>query len=129
MTVNEKTIAALTAAMKHLKKIPAGTYFCFSYEAGLNLEGRTQEDVKKIRKAFRGALWTKKFVEYAEMWEYRTTTRDGVKITISGITEGPPACKMVEETVMEERSEPIGYVKKMVEVKKIRYICPETDKS
>lgn len=129
MTIDEKTIAKLGAAMKLLKKIPEGTYFCFSYEAGLNLEGRTQDDVKKIRRAFRGAIWSKRFVEYAEMWEYKTTTRTGVKITISGITEGPPACKMVTETVMEERSEPIGYVKKMVEVKKTRYICPETDKS
>lgn len=129
MTVNEKTIAALSEAMKILKKIPSGTYFCFSYEAGLNLEGRTQEDVKKIRKSFRGVVWSKRFVEYAETWEYKTTTRSGVKILITGVTEGPPACKMVEETVMEERSVPLGYEKKMVEVKKIRYICPETDKS
>lgn len=129
MTINEETISKLTATLKLLKKIPHGTYFCFSYKAGLNLEGRTQEDVKKIRKSFRGAIWSKRFVEYAEVWEYKTTTRDGVEVMITGVTEGPPACKMVEETVMEERSTPIGYEKKMVEVKRVRYICPEGDKS
>jgi hypothetical protein len=129
MTVNEKTISVVSEAVKLLKKIPTGTYFCFNYKGGLNLEGRTQEDVKKIRKSFRGVIWSKRFVEYAETWEYKATTRSGVEIMITGVTEGPPACKMVEEIVMEERSEPIGYTKKMVEVKRVRYICPEGDKS
>ena len=129
MTIDEKTIAKLTATVKILNKIPHGTYFCFNYRGGINLEGRTQEDVKKIRKSFRGVIWKKRFVEYAETWEYTGTTRTGVEIMITGVTEGPPACKMVEETVMEERSTPIGYEKKMVEVKRVRYICPEGDKS
>jgi hypothetical protein len=128
MTTSEETINKLTKTLKALKNVPAGTYFCFSYNGNVNLEAFTQEEVRAIRSSFRGVVWKKKFVEYANSWSYTGKTRGGVEITITGCKEGPPACKMVEETVMEERKVPVTYETKMVEVKKVKYICPDGDK-
>ena len=131
MTVNERTLNAITKSLKYLKNVPSGIYFCFNYAGHLSLEADTQEQVRAIRKAFRGVIWKKKFIEWNSSWQYTCKTRSGVEVTINGCKEGPPACKMVEEIVMEKRevpSEPVTYVTKMVEVKKIRYICPDGDK-
>jgi len=128
MTVNENTIEKLTKSLRYLKNIPSGTYFCFNYAGDLSLEADTQEDVKAIRRSFRGVVWKKHFQEWSNSWQYKGRTRNGVEVVITGCKEGPPACKMVEETVMEERSVPTGYTKQMVEVKKVRYICPDGDK-
>lgn len=129
MKVSERTIDTIKQVIKILPKLPENTIFGFSYDASLQLEARTQEEVKQIRRCFRGLIWKKEFVEWSECWNYSTQTKGGLKIKISGVSEGPKQCKMVVETVMEERSVPIGYKKEMVEVKKTRYICPENDKS
>jgi hypothetical protein len=128
MTANEKTITTLGKALTYIKKLPTGTYFQFAWDGGLYVEASTQDDVKKIRSCFRGVIWKKKYEEWAQRWTYTATMRTGVNIRITGCKEGPPSCKMVEETVMEEREVPLGYVKKMVEVKKVRYICPDSEK-
>jgi hypothetical protein len=128
MTVNEKTIETITKSIRYLKNIPSGTYFGFNYAGSLNFDAKTQAEVRAIRSAFRGVVWKKKFIEWANAWQYTGKTRSGVEVVITGCTEGPPACKMVEETVMEERSVPVTYEKKMVEVKRVKYICPDGDK-
>jgi hypothetical protein len=131
MTINETTIATINNSLKYLKKLPKGTYFSYAYNGHLQLEARTQMEVKELRRAFGRILWKKEFVEWRQSWTYKGTTRTGVEVMITGVTEGPPACKMVEETILEERevpSAPITYVKQMVEVKKVRYICPDGDK-
>jgi hypothetical protein len=129
MKANEKTIEVISKGLKYLKNLPQDTYFSFSWDGGLHIEGKTQEDVRNIRKAFRGVIWKKEYSEWAQSWSYSATTRTGVNIRIAGVTEGPPQCKMVEEVVMEERSVPTGYTKQMVEVKKVRYICPDGNKA
>jgi hypothetical protein len=131
MTASDKTIEVINKALKHIKKLPHGTYFNFNYAGDLQIEARTQTEVKEIRRAFGRIVWKKEFVEWRQSWTYKGTTRTGLEVVICGVTEGPPACKMVEETVMEERevpAAPITYVKQMVEVKKVRYICPDGDK-
>jgi len=128
MTKNEKTLTTVAKSLQYLKKIPLGTYFQFAWDGSLMLEATTLEDVKAIRSCFRGIIWRKKYEEWCGRWTYEATTRTGVKVRINGCKEAPAACKMVEETVMEEREEAIGYVKKMVEVKKVRYICPGSEK-
>jgi hypothetical protein len=128
MTADEKTITNLDKAMRYIKKLPPGTYFYFSHNGGLQLSATTQNDVKTIRSSFRGVIWKKRFSEYCQQWEYRAKTRTGVEVTISGVTEGPPACKMVEETVIEKRKVPVTYEEKEVEVKRVKYICPDGDK-
>jgi len=128
MTANEKTIARLTKALPYLKKIPTGTYFSFQWDGGLNIEADTLEKVREIRSCFRGIIWKKEFMEWSSRWTYTATTRTGVTIRITGCKEAPAACKMVEETVMEEREVPTGYTKKMVEVKRFRAICPDSEK-
>jgi hypothetical protein len=132
MTLNEKTVDRITKSIKFLKNVPTGVYFNFDYSGGLQFEARTLAEVRKIRAAFHTRVWKKNFVEYSEQWEYTTTTSSGVNVRIYGCKEGPAQCKMVTETVMEERevpSAPITYVKQMVEVKKTRYICPEDKKA
>jgi hypothetical protein len=128
MTVSETTIETITKSLKYLKKVPSGTFFCFNYNGHLSLEADTQAEVRAIRSAFRGVVWKKKFTEWSNSWQYTGKTRNGVEVVITGCKEGPPACKMVEEVVMEERSVPVTYEKKMVEVKKVKYICPDGDK-
>jgi hypothetical protein len=132
MILKEQTVVTLNKAIRLLKNVPDGVYFNFGYDGGLQLEARTQEDVKKIRTAIRGSVWKKNFVDYSQQWEYTTKTRSGVNVRIYGVKEGPAQCKMVEEIVMEERevpAAPITYVKKMIEVKKVRYICPDDKKA
>jgi hypothetical protein len=131
MTKKESVLTSLTKSLRYLKNVPDGTYFNFAWDGGLQIEATTQEDVRTIRRIFRGGVWKKNYVEYSQQWEYTTKTRSGVNVRIYGVKEGPAQCKMVEETVMEERevpAAPITYVKKMVEVKKVRYICPDGNK-
>src|SRR5215471_507350 len=78
MTVNENTIEKLTKSLRYLKNIPSGTYFCFNYAGDLSLEADTQEDVKAIRRSFRGVVWKKHFQERSNSWQYKGRTRNGV---------------------------------------------------
>lgn len=131
MVKNEQRLEILTKSLRYLRNIPDGIYFSFAYDGGLQIEATTQEMVKEIRRSFPASTWKKNFVEYSGQWEYTTKLRTGVNVRIYGVKEGPAQCKMVEETVMEERevaAEPVRYIKKMIEVKKIRYICPDGNK-
>jgi hypothetical protein len=128
MRVNEKSIEMITKSLHYIKKLPSGTYFSFAYDGGLQIEASTQADVRLIRSAFRGVIWKKEYVEWSERWAYKAKTRNGLPVRISGVSEGPPQCQLVEVEVIEKQRVPLTYEEKDVIVKRKKYICPEGDK-
>lgn len=106
-----------------LERLPEEQHFDVGFNADVSFQCNTQEEVRTVRAAFPGVIWTKAYVESGcNWWEYSGRTED-YSVKIYAVYEAPPTCRAIEETVMVEREVPVAFETQIVPEKRIRWDC------
>jgi len=74
----------------------------------ISLQAHTQERAREVRAAFPGVIWSKKWRDGLNWWEYHGTFK-GWEIMIYACAEAPPACKAIVEKRLVKTKRPIAF--------------------
>lgn len=123
---DEKREAAQRAAML-LDRVPTDTWVEL-HDDELRFQASSQAAVREVRRRFPGVFWTKEWAESCGWWTYRGEFR-GVRIHIYAVSEAPPTCHAVEETVEVEEPVmvPTGETRKVTRTK-LKWICADGER-
>jgi hypothetical protein len=86
------------------------------------VQASTQDAVQRFRAAFPGTIWTKRYSEDCQWWEYIALVGD-IHVNIFACYEAPPTCRAIEEEVEVEKQVPTGFTTVRVKEKRVRWEC------
>jgi len=111
---------ALRLALPFLEKLPDDVCFDTALRTeALKIQARTQEEVKKIQKAFPPVVWKRTWDDYCKWWEYTCTVPAGsgeeLEVVIYAVKEAPPQCRPIVERRRVKKQVPVAFEEKEVE--------------
>ncbi len=83
----------------------------------------TQADVRAIRAAFPGTIWTKRYEQECGWWSYTGTSPAGHAVAIFACREAPPTCRAIVEMVEVEEQVPVKFETRLVTKERVRWEC------
>jgi hypothetical protein len=130
MYMTEANKAALPKIAELLVALPSD--LCISLwgdnRIDLSIQGSTQEQAAAIRAYLPGLIWKKEYKQNFGWWEYKTTSPSlGCEVTIYGVTEAPPTCRVERRTIEVEEEVPVAFETRMVAKEVVEVHCGDGD--
>jgi hypothetical protein len=128
MYMTERNRAALPGVAEWLAAMPSDV--CISLWGDnvidVALQACTQEQAAAIRSRLPGLIWRKEFRADFGWWEYKTfADMLDCDVTIYGVTEAPPTCRVEHRTIEVEEEVPVTFEKRWVTKEVVEVVCGE----
>lgn len=100
---------ALRNNWENIARLPDGTWFDFNSDrVTLEIQAKTQAEVRKIRQSFPASKWNKSYIKSLHWWEYGTKVL-GMRINIYACTEAPAMCTPIIEQRESVKKIPVEF--------------------